>query len=660
MPTLIVPLRDIITDPDHPVDLTRLPITEAVERIKDLYGFLSTAIDVEIHNGIATITLPEEKGYQVSQALANLERAAKSAGRGRYEAAIALYEGVLETLPAHTRARRDLAMALMEVGRSQEAKRHLIRVLQLDPKDAWAYLILGNLYLAAEQDLGSAERYYINAVDLAPDDPYIINALAALKGQRGDYAEAEALFLRAIELDPAVPNPRQGLALTYSQQGDLDRALTALEELFRQDASADPRHARVYTEARALYVEVRRRRALERRDAALERLQGVFDDYADQSGYGVRIQEEPELTTSAKVELAWAHGRDEHLIQYSDTQPAALPYLLAHEFEHIVLATEARAAGRNKHFTTAAEHVRAAKRVVDKDVQRILRRRGIEARIYQQYLDQIISGLANQLYNAPLDLVIDQRIHSKYPFLHDSQFVWMAGEQQTNLRALTDVNIRNMTPAKIYQANLAMNAASALFVDRLFGGATDFASRYRAAGHLGVGQRLYALYEAILPTFTPGDEYDLVDAYAKELKLTDWYAWQPDRAAPASAPDAPEMPNLSASPAASELAALLQEPAAQMAVTMYILGALKRFAALSREQVLQIAGEIALLGQTGIDYTSSDRQYTLRFVPGEQFTGLQLLALMYTGFRQVEPSLDTGIPLDAAYEQAERLYKLGM
>ena len=39
MATYLVPLEDILTDPDHPVDLTALPPHEAIERIKQLYGF---------------------------------------------------------------------------------------------------------------------------------------------------------------------------------------------------------------------------------------------------------------------------------------------------------------------------------------------------------------------------------------------------------------------------------------------------------------------------------------------------------------------------------------------------------------------------------------------------------------------------------------------
>ena len=97
-----------------------------------------------------------------------------------------------------------------------------------------------------------------------------------------------------------------------------------------------------------------------------------------------------------------------------------------------------------------------------------------------------------------------------------------------------------------------------------------------------------------------------------------------------------------------------------MAATMYLLGALKRFANMSDVEITQVAGEIALLGQTGLDYSSSERQYTLRFLPGESFTGLQLMCTMYVGYKKTAPDLDTGMPFDDAYQQALSMYDLGM
>ena len=64
-----------------------------------------------------------------------------------------------------------------------------------------------------------------------------------------------------------------------------------------------------------------------------------------------------------------------------------------------------------------------------------------------------------------------------------------------------------------------------------------------------------------------------------------------------------------------------------------------------------------MLGRSGLDYSSSDKRYKLRSLPGEQFSGLQLMALMYVGFKQVDPSVDTGMPFEEAYRAALALHK---
>lgn len=41
MTTIVVALKDILTDVDHPIALTALPEDEAIQHIKDIYGFLA-------------------------------------------------------------------------------------------------------------------------------------------------------------------------------------------------------------------------------------------------------------------------------------------------------------------------------------------------------------------------------------------------------------------------------------------------------------------------------------------------------------------------------------------------------------------------------------------------------------------------------------------
>jgi tetratricopeptide (TPR) repeat protein len=255
MSTFIIPLFDIVTDPANPIDLEALPVEEAEEVVRELYGFLSPLVEVSVQAGMAVITLPEENERKAERALEQIKDASRAAGSGSYAQAIRLYEQALQVLPAHTEARRELAMAQLESGKAAAALPNLIRVLQLDPKDAWAYLILGNLYFKVEKDLGSAERYYALAVELAPEDPYILNSYASLLAERGKADEAQAMWQRAIDVAPDYPNPRLGMATLLGRQGNNRDAVSTLDTLLRLPAAQDARSATVFESARRLYAE---------------------------------------------------------------------------------------------------------------------------------------------------------------------------------------------------------------------------------------------------------------------------------------------------------------------------------------------------------------------------------------------------------------------
>ena len=93
-----------------------------------------------------------------------------------------------------------------------------------------------------------------------------------------------------------------------------------------------------------------------------------------------------------------------------------------------------------------------------------------------------------------------------------------------------------------------------------------------------------------------------------------------------------------------------------MASAMYIVAAMERFEKLQKKQVQQIAFEIGVLGMSGLDYASSEKKYQLNSLPGEKFSGLELMALMHTGFKQIAPEQDTGMGLNDAYQVAESMY----
>jgi tetratricopeptide (TPR) repeat protein len=88
---------------------------------------------------------------------------------------------------------------------------------------------------------------------------------------------------------------------------------------------------------------------------------------------------------------------------------------------------------------------------------------------------------------------------------------------------------------------------------------------------------------------------------------------------------------------------------------MYCLGALELFSSKPRNEILQLVGEIALLGRNGLDINNPEKKYRLKRLPGE-FTGQQLVCYMYVGFRILDENVDIGADLSSEYQAAVRLF----
>jgi hypothetical protein len=89
---------------------------------------------------------------------------------------------------------------------------------------------------------------------------------------------------------------------------------------------------------------------------------------------------------------------------------------------------------------------------------------------------------------------------------------------------------------------------------------------------------------------------------------------------------------------------------------MYCLDAMEKFAKMPSDKVRQIVFEIAMLGTRGFEINDSARNYRLRSAPGE-FSGLQLVSLMYVGFKQFAPDQSVGFDLAKEYAAAKSLFE---
>lgn len=100
----------------------------------------------------------------------------------------------------------------------------------------------------------------------------------------------------------------------------------------------------------------------------------------------------------------------------------------------------------------------------------------------------------------------------------------------------------------------------------------------------------------------------------------------------------------------------LKSKGSRMDVVFYIMSAFDTFKDMSTEQVKNMSFEIGLLGRHGLEINNPTKKFTLRTVPGE-FTALQLVCMMYAGFKQFEPGLDVGLDFSKEYDLALKLTK---
>jgi hypothetical protein len=258
----------------------------------------------------------------------------------------------------------------------------------------------------------------------------------------------------------------------------------------------------------------------------------------------------------------------------------------------------------------------------------------------------VLDGLLRQLYNCPIDMLIESRLLVQLPELRRVQLLSLQETNRQAFAAVSSGDVERLTPRAIYEASAALNAAYALFTDDLTHGRTTFGESYSDKA-TRMGAKLFAMFQQALGTYEPGAEYRLVDRFARVLRLDTWYEWIPDESAAPIAPAAEPSDDLSQ-------ADLLRERSA--ASTMYLWDALKRFSSLTNSQVFTIASEAAMVGRNGLGFTSSEKRYTLAAFPGERFSGLQMMCFMYAGFQRINPSLDLGFDLSAEYQAALQLF----
>ena len=130
------------------------------------------------------------------------------------------------------------ALALHRQGRTDEAARAYLRLLQAKPTHLDALIHLGTLRLA-EGKVDEAESLLQRAATASPRSPEALGNLAAALQALGRHEEAADYYQRALACRPGMLDAQFGLAACLQATGRQDAAITAYLSIL----TAEPNHA---------------------------------------------------------------------------------------------------------------------------------------------------------------------------------------------------------------------------------------------------------------------------------------------------------------------------------------------------------------------------------------------------------------------------------
>lgn len=172
--------------------------------------------------------------------LGDLYRASK-----RFDEAIGSYDAAIERI-AKPAERQWLVyyargIALEQTGRWEEAEADLLKALELAPDQPYLLNYLGYSWVDRNVNLERAKAMIQRAVELRPTDGYIVDSLGWALYRMGDYGSAVVQLERAVELKPLDATINDHLGDAYWQVGrtaearfQWQRALMASEEAKQQ------------------------------------------------------------------------------------------------------------------------------------------------------------------------------------------------------------------------------------------------------------------------------------------------------------------------------------------------------------------------------------------------------------------------------------------
>lgn len=626
--------------------------------IESYYTFGNIKPKVTINNDFIEININTEDIFNQQ---ADFNKAIKLCENNQFKEAIPLLLNLIKINPTNSEYYRTLGQAYSVIGDDESGLNYLIDALKWDPKNNYALIMIGNIFARNKNDIETARKYYQQVIDNNPNDNIAINNLGTNLIQSGKIDDGLQYLLKAYSINPDYPNTLYGIALVNQMKGNND---TVFEFAHKCIKKCGVQERGLSMTAQQLLFESAQ--ALVKTDIGKE----PFDDYRIQlqkkSGKEIKVEIDNTLDTAAKFEFAEKYDRDYHLIKYNPKHPA-IYHLVMHELVHLDFASDARNDARNKLFISNNN----TKAIFLNDLRQhrqTLIKKGMSESTINEYFDLLFDGINRQIFNAPIDLFIEDKLFQEYKVIRPYQLLSLYSIISDGIKATSDKNIVNLSPISILRASKLLNLVGAYQYRDLYG--IDLTAKFKATAlEDKTAKDMYAEFYEYRDDREPGEEYELIENWAKDLKLEKYFELVDEQTYGEKKSLDDIIDEIEKDPFDLESRDPIKEKemldfqrsqkemGTNMAVVMYMVDALEFFHNMPIQKIKEIAFEIALQGTQG--YRPDNKNYIIGLIPDKKFSGYHILAYYYVSWSLVMPEMlpQLQLPYDNEYKLALTLFK---
>ena len=627
---------------------------DLLKKLQQEYTILGYTPNITIKGNNIIIDI-DDRAFEKTQK--DFQKAIDLCNVHNFDKAEKVLNNIIEQNPLFADAHRFLAQISMERGEYDKAIDQNIEALRVDHTNLYALVLMGNIY-AHKNELDTAEIYYNKVVEYHPDDVYGLNNLAANAIKRKQYDKAIDLMLKVLTIDDTYLNSYYGIALSYYEMHEYEKAFEYGVKGMKKGLQR-PQDRGVREEIQKLTMtvanEIVSKTNYEEIEIEQEKLQ-----LSKMTSVPMRVEQDANLNVSARLEYHVSRNRDYNRVVYNTTKKYH-EHLLMHEFMHLEMNIEASNVSKNKLTFSGTKERDAFSKWIAPQMSKI--KTQLTAERFKAFEEQLYTGLLLQATNSALDLLVEDRIYSKYPKMHPIQMLSLVGMELENVESVKRT-ANSALPAKVVSANKIMNMVSAMHLHDLYG--FDITPHYKGSVmEKKKAEDLYEEYKAYKDDYKPGEEYDLMEYFIDSLGLSEFICIEneihfkelnikPKEEYPAECidPESHEEQNA----AFAEMHKDGENETETFMMSMYMLGALQYMKPMPKHDVHRIAIEIAMVGMNGI--SPEKKGYKIASIPNKEFRGYEFLAYYYVSWAIAVPEKvdQLGLPFSKAYETALQMY----